>query len=135
MKLESKLSYSNYLDRTEKNLIIKPRYFWKFIRARLFENYFLQIMYLDNIFVDNNNEISNLFGIFFKSVYVSSKQLNISFDVSSSNVNDLNFIGFPLKEVFELLSSLNPKTSFDPDSIPSIILRNCTFFLTLPRLL
>ncbi|XP_050534985.1 uncharacterized protein LOC126902005 [Daktulosphaira vitifoliae] len=87
---------------------------------------------LDNLHSDDINEIANMFGQFFGSVYSnSSKTTNGSFSNISECV-DIKNCYLSITEVFEGLSSLHMNLTVGPDLVPEIFLKNCCYSLTRP---
>jgi len=59
IKIESKLSYSNYLLHIQSTLKTNPKHFWDFVKSRKNENNIPQTVYLNDTSVNKGGDISN----------------------------------------------------------------------------
>jgi len=90
-------------------------------------------MSLNEVSANSSQDIANLFGNYFSSVFSpNNSPLTPIISFSNFNTVNLNNIEFTLGDIFEGLSFLKPKCSYGSDGIPPIILRNCRYSLAIP---
>ncbi len=76
-------------------------------------------------------DIANLFGDFFSSVYAKKENLKIpSFEFK--NTVDISNYSFSKSQIFSKISRLKNKLSSGPDGLPPFLIKICCFGLTNP---
>lgn len=90
-------------------------------------------MSLNEVSTNSSQDIANLFGNYFSSVFSpNNNPLTPITSFSNFNTVNLNNIEFTLCDIFEGLSFVKPKCSFGSDGIPPIILRNYRYSIAIP---
>jgi len=133
IKLESYNAYNSYLNRIQSDLSLNPKRFWNFVRSKKQDSSIPQSMSLNEVSANSSQDIANLFGNYFSSVFSpNNNPLTPITSLSNFNTVNLNNIDFTLGDILESLSLLKPKCSYGPDGILPIILRNCCYSLAIP---
>lgn len=129
-KILTKRCYSNYLHNIQNSLISNPKNFWSYIKNCKKINRLPTTLDLDDLQSDNLNDIVNMFGKYFGSVY-SSPNNNVIGSLNntvSENIH-LSKCTVTRSEVFDGLIKLHANTTVGPDQLPEIFFRNCCYSL------
>lgn len=117
LKYETKKSYRNYIERTEKSLRTKPYDFWKFVRKNHSCSHMPKVMSYNEYTSGNEQETANLFSSYFSSVY-STEHMDPDIKKLDTPTFDLpNNATFNVDDVFRSLSTLKGVWSIGPDGL------------------
>ena len=86
-------------------------------------------LHLDGVLACSDEDIAESFNTFFHSVFLSTSIAPIS---SHSKSDCLNVICFSAKEVYTVLSILDPSKAMEIDGIGPLVLKTCSLALYLP---
>ncbi|XP_063907420.1 uncharacterized protein LOC135125696 [Zophobas morio] len=128
----SRQLYSAYVSKVNLSISNNPKFFWKFIRDKRNNDMIPNEMCLNQEVAKGGKQIPDLFAKYFSSVYVKddSRKFLCDFEVPLQ-VND-NGLSVTLSIVFEHISALYLSCNSGPDGIPSVVLKNCNYTLSLP---
>ena len=127
--------YNLYLVNVNNSITDNPKYFWKFVNDRKKSRGIPNEMSLFHTFANGGENISNLFAKFFSSVYVIDDNSNSDFNFSLDGEVCDSGLNVNLAEIFEYISQLKSSCNPGPDGVPSILLKNCVFSISLPLFL
>ncbi|RYA72249.1 hypothetical protein DD592_26325, partial [Enterobacter cloacae complex sp. 2DZ2F20B] len=128
----SRQLYSAYVSKVNLSISNNPKFFWKFIRDKRNNDMIPNDMCLNQEIAKGGKQIADLFAKYFSSVYVKDDSRNFLCDFEVPlQVND-NGLSVTLSIVFEHISALYLSCNSGPDGIPSVVLKNCNYTLSLP---
>lgn len=132
-----KLSYENYVRRTEESLATNPKKFWNFINSKKFSklNPSGQRFVWENETFDDGLGAATGFSRYFSSVYESGESLdpdNINNSPIMNGVNTLILRSISVEEVSTAIRKLPSKRSYGPDLIPIYVIKGCSEFVEKP---
>jgi hypothetical protein len=128
LTLETKLAYMEYMSDLKDSFKTDPNKFWNYINSKRDNDGFPKVMHFNDDKKDNDKDICELFGKFFKSVYKNddtSKCPNT--DTMTNNITD-NF-QLPVIQSCDILSAIaEVKCCYSPapDNVPACILTKCS---------
>lgn len=134
-KIESKKCRLRYLQKVQNDLRQNPKYFWRYIKNLKSDNDIPKTMLFNDKSSMGGPEVANLFKDCFCSVY-SNVNLNINscinYSKSLADICNQPSIQILISDVFEAISSLDCNPCPGPDGLPNILLRSCTYSLSIP---
>lgn len=113
--------YDRHIQNVNSRLKLDPQYFWRYSAESRKVSGFPKHMSLGDMSSSSANETVDLFADSFSLAYLESN--NTLPEFRTLDVIDLNSIYVSNREVFNVLTSLPPKFSAGPDSIPPFILK------------
>lgn len=125
---------SDFISRTEANIINDSQHFWTYIRNIRKDSAIPNSMVYKHSSVVGGNEICSKFAEYFKSNYVSGLYSNVdrNFKEVFISENTLDTLEFSHSDVFEAIIALKPRGISGPDGLPSIFVYNCSYNLVTP---
>ena len=137
-KALNKRLYKSYVRKTERNLRLNPKSFWRFVNTKRREDGLPSSMFLLHKEASNCSSKCDLFAEHFTSIFnsecaspeaITGAMLHVPNDVLSSNT----FI-VSADEVAEAVSNLKMSFRPGPDGIPAVFLKKCHETLISPLL-
>lgn len=118
--------------RSREDRIIKTpdqRLFWSYVNSRLSKDSSIRLIKHDGLDLSDSEKIANVFNEYFVSTYSKPSVQSTSYNNSLygppyDSGMFLHQVTFSLHELFQMLSSLPPKSSVDADDLSYKILRN-----------
>lgn len=129
--------YNEYLVRVRQNIFVNPRSFFNFINCKKKSDGYPAILEFKGSSSSDVSVLTNFFASFFSEIY----DVNSSFYPDSSYISSLNQvsgsfnvndIALSREQVLYHLQLLDDDSSFGPDGIPAIVLKNCADLLVDP---
>ncbi|XP_045463863.1 uncharacterized protein LOC123673424 [Harmonia axyridis] len=123
-------AYKTFVKRAEQNIKENPKKFWSFINSKKGSTLVSNQMFYGGQLLNNPLDILNSFADFFAKSYSTS---TASIEVTdNTNVINLNITCFEESEVLVALKRMKPTMTMGPDSIPSLVFRDCAYVLASP---
>lgn len=129
-KIKHNFCYQAFISRTEEDLLVNPKRFWKYVNEKRKMNSLPNTMFYGPERGENGEEIVGLFASHFSSVYDKSDCPIPIFPSTESK--DISISKFSISEVFNEINGLPNKLSSGPDQIPNFFLKNCLYSITKP---
>ena len=131
-------SYNDYILSIENEIVSNPKAFWTFSKdIRQTSSLPSNMTYLDESCLDGSG-ICNLFSKYFSSTFLQQDSGPISvtqtyaFNQFDNSLGDIASIEVNVKQVCQLLKSLDLSKSAGPDDLPAVFLSNCADELCVP---
>lgn len=130
-KLEA-VCYGNYILKVENGIRFSSKPFWSFIKSKTGSNVLPDTMYLDGKIGSDGSRISNMFNVFFQSVFEqdsSGSKATIDFE---SNPAIISTVDISVEVVEKYLSRLDINKGSGPDGLHPLFLKKCSASLSYP---
>ena len=124
--------YQNYIVKRESDLFLNPRDFWKHVRNRKPSAGYPNSMHFNDVVSESISDSVNLFADYFSTVYTSDHYAKPDYYASLPQAVDASNIFLNISDVFDQIMTLKPKTSYGPDGVPTLLLRECVCTLAKP---
>lgn len=135
IKEQIKIAYDIYIENVQSSINANAQNFWSFIKSKNNTSRIPGTMFCENESYTDPQDIVNIFGNFFKSVFLPSElEESEALDVMS-NFDSLNNIiseSVTEREIKEASKKLKNKMTSGPDGIPSFIVKDCISVFVTP---
>lgn len=131
-KDKSEQDYREYIQGKEREFKENPEKFWSFIREKKKDESLPLMLHLDNESSNDGTTIANLFAKNFASVYSTEQLAPPEFNFRDSLITPLSNIYIKEGDIQKALKALKNDSSCGPDSIPPVLLKNCSRALVKP---
>lgn len=128
VKEQIKLAYANYVETVQSSINNNAQHFWSFINSRNNSSRIPGIVLYENKTYAKPQDIVDIFGIFFKSVFLPSQlEEPEPLDIASNfnYLNNANIESVSKCEIEVAAKKLKNKMTSGPDGIPSFIIKDC----------
>ncbi|KAK9508597.1 hypothetical protein O3M35_006124 [Rhynocoris fuscipes] len=130
----SQTNYSSHLELVENDIAVDPKQFWSYVNSLKNNNDIPAAMYLGNKNCDKGCDIVNLFADHFGAVYNKNNLVlnDKYFNSCDNNIINVNNLDLSISDVFIAINKLKSNFSVGPDGIPSFLLKQCVFPISVP---
>lgn len=127
-----KICHANYIQNIEGDINNNPKMFWEYIKTKRSNSSIgLRFSYNDEYF-ENEQDISNAFAKYFKSVYSNSTPLQGDFSFKDYNLDGLNVKDVSIPEIINAIKSLKPQAAVGVDGLPGYFFKAFVDILAVP---
>lgn len=131
-KQQAKLDKKTYLFRMERNIRANPKDFFRYVNEKRKTDSMPSTMTFDNKKASNIKETTNLFADFFSKVYVKVENADSETTETNDNTFDIPHLTLNQQNVENAMAKLNDTLDFGPDGLPSLFIKRCASFLSVP---
>lgn len=128
--------YNVYIKKIENSIKENPRAFWSYVKSKNQSNAYPSVMEFGGRSSDRGDEVSNMFGEYFHSTFLSDTPTDVQYDTVSpqccTTSVDIGMVEVQEEEVLKLFKSLDINKSAGPDNVPPILIIKCARSLVLP---
>lgn len=131
-KIKSEEDYKEFNRSKENQINNHPEKFWKYIKSKKQNNDLPSEMTFKNEQSNDSQTIANMFASNFASVYSSEQLASPSFCFENTLSEPMHNIIITKSDIEKELKSLKNDSSYGPDNIPPILLKNCANAISSP---
>lgn len=135
IKSEIRISYSNFVQRTESDIKSDPSKFWAYVNSKKGVTNISKHMHYNNQTLTTTDDILNAFANFFSESYISdTDDLTLSPDSVINNLN-IHIRAFDEVQVLQAIKKIKPKLTTGPDGVPAFLIRDCAQIFSYPLMI
>lgn len=132
VKEQISAAYNNYIDNVQASISNDPQYFWSYVHSKNGTSRIPGKISYDNTFYDKPQDIVDVFGEFFKNVYLPPETDDKKHTELPNIHENITFQNISENDILNATKKLKNKMTSGPDNIPSFIIKDCIGVLAVP---
>ena len=126
--------YKNYIDLSEENITIAPRFFWTFIKSKFGANSIPSHMSLNDVSSSDGETITNMFNDYFNSVFIpeTSQVSDASCADTALSAVNISTVEITQNLVYKLFQQIDINKGAGFDNIHPILIRKLSKEFSIP---